>query len=74
MTKALSDGVTAPRAALLRLSREEDGADCMTKWRSTGRARILVPLFIGFLVMAVAFILISYYEFRTYTIEDCVNC
>ena len=46
----------------------------MTKWRSTGRARILVPLFIGFLVMAVAFILISYYEFRTYTIEDCVNC
>lgn len=39
----------------------------------TTRAKILVPLFIGFLVMALAFIAISYIEFRAFTIEDCVN-
>ena len=39
----------------------------------TTRTRILVQLFIGFLVMALAFIAISYIEFRAYTIEDCVN-
>lgn len=32
-----------------------------------------MPLFIGFALMAVAFIAISYVEFKAYTIEDCVN-
>ena len=32
-----------------------------------------MPLFIGFLVMTLAFITISYVEFRAYTIDDCVN-
>lgn len=41
------------------------------KWPT--RARILATLFVGFIVMAVAFVLISYTEFRTYTISDCVN-
>ena len=45
----------------------------MAKRRWSVRTRILVPLFVGFLVMAVAFICISYVEFRDYTIEDCVN-
>jgi len=43
------------------------------KLKSSVRARVLVPLFIGFLVMSIAFIAISYVEFRAYTIEDCVN-
>ena len=37
------------------------------------RWKVLIPLFIGFLVMAAAFVLISYVEFREYTISDCVN-
>jgi len=37
------------------------------------RAKILVPLFIGFFVMALAFVVISYMEFRTFTIQDCVE-
>ena len=37
------------------------------------RTRILVPLFIGFFIMALAFVLISYYTFKAYTIDDCVN-
>ena len=37
------------------------------------RTRILVPLFIIFLIMAVAFVVISYKTFRDFTIEDCVN-
>ena len=41
------------------------------KWST--RTRILFTLFLGFLVMAVAFVLISYAEFRAYTISDCVN-
>lgn len=41
------------------------------KWST--RTKILLSLFLGFLVMTVAFIIISYMEFRTYTIEDCVN-
>lgn len=41
------------------------------KWPT--RARILATLFVGFIVMAVAFVLISYTEFRAYTISDCVN-
>lgn len=45
----------------------------MAKFRQSARARILVPLFIGLLIMTVAFIAISYVEFRAYTIEDCVN-
>ena len=40
--------------------------------RST-RIRILVPLFIGFFVMSLAFVLISYFTFRAYTIKDCVS-
>ena len=45
----------------------------MSTHRYSARARILVPLFIGFLVMTVAFVGISYVSFRNYTIEDCVN-
>lgn len=41
------------------------------KWPT--RARVLATLFVGFIVMAVAFVLISYTEFRAYTISDCVN-
>ena len=37
------------------------------------RWKILVPLFAGFLAMAIAFVVISYIEFKDYTIEDCVN-
>lgn len=37
------------------------------------RTKILATLFVGFFVMAVAFVLISYMEFRVYTISDCVN-
>ena len=47
--------------------------DWMAKNKSSTRVRIRVPLFIGFLVMTVAFIGISYVQFRKYTIEDCVN-
>jgi len=45
----------------------------MSNHRQSTRVRILVPLFIGFLVMTLDFIGISYFEFRAYTIEDCVN-
>ena len=45
----------------------------MSNHRQSTRVRILVPLFIGFLIMTLAFIGISYFEFRAYTIEDCVN-
>ena len=45
----------------------------MSNHRQSTRVRILAPLLIGFLVMTLAFIGISYYEFRAYTIEDCVN-
>ena len=37
------------------------------------RAKILATLFVGFLVMSVAFVLISYTEFKAYTISDCIN-
>ncbi|MBO7663027.1 MAG: GGDEF domain-containing protein [Clostridia bacterium] len=37
------------------------------------RWKILVPLFIGFFVMAAAFIVISYVEFQEFTISDCVD-
>lgn len=37
------------------------------------RAKILASLFIGFAVMAIAFIHISYMQFKAYTITDCVN-
>lgn len=49
------------------------GRDFVGKLKSSVRARVLVPLFIGFLVMSIAFIAINYVEFRAYTIEDCVN-
>ncbi len=45
----------------------------MSNRHKSTRVRILVPLFIGFLVMTLAFITISYIEFRAYTIDDCVN-
>lgn len=45
----------------------------MTKLKWSPRARILVPLFVGFLVMAMAFVAISYVEFRAHTIDDCVD-
>lgn len=45
----------------------------MAKRRVPARARILIPLFVGFLVMAIAFIAISYVQFKNYTIDDCVN-
>ena len=45
----------------------------MTTHDRTSRARILIPLFIGFLIMAVAFVIISYTQFKAYTIDDCVN-
>lgn len=45
----------------------------MAENKSSTRVKIRVPLFIGFLVMTVAFIGISYVQFRKYTIEDCVN-
>ena len=35
--------------------------------------KVLIPLFFGFLVMSLAFVYISYIEFRDYTISDCVN-
>ena len=35
--------------------------------------KVLIPLFLGFLVMSLAFVYISYIEFRDYTISDCVN-
>ena len=41
------------------------------KWSM--RAKILVPLFAGFLVMSLAFVGISYRAFRDYTIDDCVE-
>ena len=37
------------------------------------RAKILATLFVGFLVMSVAFVYISYTEFKAYTISGCVN-
>ena len=37
----------------------------MAKRRASARARMLIPLFIGFLVMAIAFIAISYIQFKT---------
>ena len=37
------------------------------------RWKVLIPLFIVFFVMAVAFLFISYLEFREYTISDCVD-
>lgn len=37
------------------------------------RTKILATLFVGFLVMSVAFVHISYTEFKAYTISDCVN-
>lgn len=37
------------------------------------RTKILVTLFVGFLAMSVAFVLISYTEFKAYTISDCIN-
>ena len=45
----------------------------MAKKKWSTRTRILVPLFIGFLVMSLAFVAISYVTFRTYTIRDCVD-
>ena len=47
----------------------------MKKSRKKGstRARILVVLIVGFLVMSAAFAQISYMEFKAYTISDCVN-
>jgi len=45
----------------------------LERHRHSTRTRILVPLFAGFLIMAIAFIAISYIEFRNYTIDDCVN-
>lgn len=50
-----------------------NGGVYMGKHRWSARTRILAPLFIGFALMAVAFVAISYMEFRAYTIEDCVN-
>ena len=35
--------------------------------------KVLIPLFFGLLLMSVAFVYISYIEFRDYTISDCVN-
>ena len=35
--------------------------------------KILIPLFFGFLLMAIAFVHISYVEFKNYTISDCVD-
>ena len=37
------------------------------------RARILAPLFVGFLVLAMTFVAIGYVELRTCTIDDCVH-
>ena len=35
--------------------------------------KVLIPLFFALLLMSVAFIYISYIEFRNYTISDCVD-
>jgi len=35
--------------------------------------KVLIPLFLGLLLMSLAFVQISYIEFRKYTITDCVN-
>ena len=40
---------------------------------SSLRVKILATLTVGFLVMSLAFILISYVLFRNFTIDDCVN-
>ena len=45
----------------------------MKKNKWTSRARILVPLFIGLLLMSLSFASISYSTLRAYTIENCVN-
>jgi len=41
--------------------------------RKTIRWKILIPLILGILIMAAAFILISYQTYRQYEIDDCVN-
>lgn len=41
--------------------------------KRSARVRILSTLFIGFFLMSLAFILISYSEFKAYTISDCAN-
>ena len=45
----------------------------MKKHHWSTRTRILVPLFTGFFIIAVAFVLISYFAFRHFIIDDRLN-
>ncbi|MBR2794640.1 MAG: hypothetical protein IKE16_08340, partial [Solobacterium sp.] len=39
----------------------------------TLRAKILIPVTLGLILLSFAFLGISYYTFRQYTIDDCID-